>query len=524
MLNDFLISFKVKNAYTVNQIIYSLQRIPLLGKIISNEAYKMADFKIISMIITIIYQIIKIFGFKLLYILVFLIIPLNIYQSYNQELFIHIYLFLALIGCFSNTEIFNPTKDKYYMIVLMKMNAKNHTLSNFIYFLGSIFVGQITAMFLLVNNIVSWYNIILLATLTIFLKLIAINFYFYRMKKSHKVINENKPSSWSLYFGLMIGGLALAYGLPYFNITINLPIFYIFTFIVIILGLFSIKTIFNYDKYTWLYKKLLNKDNVFAVSKDNTQLIATNIQKQISVDKNITSDKNGFAFFHDLFVKRHRKILIDHAKKTTVVILIVSLVIIFLCLINQQVKNGVNSFTLLFLPYMLFLMYFINTGKNITNAMFMNCDHSMLVYRFYRQSNTILALFKERLKTIIVINLLPTVTLAVSLCVLLLVSGGTDNYLNYLIIFFSILAMSIFFSVHNLIIYYLLQPYNVGMEMKSATYNIVSFITYWLCYYISQMQVSTLVFGSLMILFAIVYSFISLFLVYKYAPRTFRLR
>ena len=48
MLNDFLISFKVKNAYTVNQIIYSLQRIPLLGKIISNEAYKMADFKIIS--------------------------------------------------------------------------------------------------------------------------------------------------------------------------------------------------------------------------------------------------------------------------------------------------------------------------------------------------------------------------------------------------------------------------------------------------------------------------------------------
>ena len=524
MLNDFLISLKVKNAYTVNQIIYSLQRFPLLGKLIPNSLYKMKCFKIISIIISIIIQIVKIFGFKLLYILVFLIYPLSIYQSYSQELIIHIYLFLALIGCFSNTEIFNPTKDKYYMIVLMKMNAKNHTLSNFIYFLSSIFIGHITAMFLLVNNIVSWYNIILLATLTILLKFIAINFYFYRMKKSNKVINENKPSSWSVYFGLMIGGLALAYGLPYFNIVISLPVFYVFALIVIVLGLLSIKSIFSYDKYAWLYKKLLNKDTVFAPQQDNTQVIASNIQKQISVDKNITSDKSGFAFFHDLFVKRHRKILIDSAKKTTVVILIVVLVVAILTLINPQIKTSVNSFTLLFLPYMLFLMYFINTGKNITNAMFMNCDHSMLSYRFFRQSKTVLALFKERLKTIIFINLLPTLTLAISLCFLLFITGGTNNYLNYLVIFFSILSMSIFFSVHNLIIYYLLQPYNVGMEMKSSTYTVINIITYWACYYISQMKVTTLVFGSLMILFAVIYSFISLFLVYKYAPKTFKLR
>ena len=524
MLNDFLISFKVKNAYTVNQIIYSLQRFPLLGKLIPSSLYKMKCFKIISIIISIIIQIVKIFGFKLLYVLIFLIYPLSIYQSYSQELFIHIYLFLALIGCFSNTEIFNPTKDKYYMIVLMKMNAKNHTLANFIYFLSSIFIGHITAMLLLVSNIVSWYNIILLALTTIFLKFIAINFYFYRMKKSNKVINENKPSSWSVYLGLLLSGLALAYGLPYFNMTITLPIFYILNILIFVLGLLAIKNIFNYDRYAWLYKKLLNKDTVFAVPQDNTKVIASNIQKQISIDKNITSDKVGFAFFHDLFIKRHRKILIDSAKKTTVVILIVAIVTSILTVINLDIKKGINEFTLLFLPYMLFLMYFINTGKNVTNAMFMNCDHSMLSYRFFRQSKTVLALFKERLKTVIVINLLPTLTLAISLCFLLFISGGTDNYLNYLVIFFSILSMSIFFSVHNLIIYYLLQPYNIGMEMKSSTYTVINIITYWACYYISQMKVTTLVFGSLMILFAIIYSFISLFLVYKYAPKTFKLR
>ena len=39
--------------------------------------------------------------------------------------------------------------------------------------------------------------------------------------------------------------------------------------------------------------------------------------------------------------------------------------------------------------------------------------------------------------------------------------------------------MSMFFSVHYLTIYYLLQPYNAGTEMKSGTYRIVSAYLSW---------------------------------------------
>lgn len=155
--------------------------------------------------------------------------------------------------------------------------------------------------------------------------------------------------------------------------------------------------------------------------------------------------------------------------------------------------------------------------------MFMNCDHSMLSYRFYRQSNTLLSLFKERLKTLIILNLIPAFTMSLVISILLAVSGGA-SFITYIVVFFSIVAMSIFFSVHNLILYYLLQPYNIGMEMKSTTYTIVSIATYWLCYYISDLKVSSFTFGIIMIIFAIVYSLISLFLVYIYAPKTFKLR
>ena len=519
MLNNFLISFKVKNAYIVNELIYNISRIPLIGKLIPNKFYKYKLFKIISIIISIIYNIIKIFGFKLLYIYCFLVLPFN---NVSYFALIQAFLFLAILGSFINTEIFNPTKDKYYMLILMKMDAKSHTIGAFLYFICGIFIGELVALILLTS--IPWYYSLLLVILTIMLKFIAINFYFYRMKKSGKVINENKPESWLLYSLLIIIFLGLAYGLPYLNIIIPKFILWIFASIIFILGLISIKSIIAYPNYAKLYKKLLNKDNLFldnSTVQRNAQ-ISTNL-KQISVDTSITSEKSGFQYFHDLFVKRHSKILLKSAKKTTTGILIIGIILIILLYIFPEFKGSANKIILNYLPFVLFLMYFINTGKSVTNAMFMNCDHSMLSYRFFRQPQTLLSLFRERLKTLILLNLLPALMLSLMISLILFVSGGA-SLITYAVIFFSILSMSIFFSVHNLVLYYLLQPYNIGMEMKSASFTIASLITYWVCYYISDIEVSSLTFGIIMIAFAIIYSLISLILVYKLAPKTFRLR
>ena len=512
MLNKFLISLRVKNAYTVNQIIYGFSKLPLIGKLIPTKFYGFKSFKVISFIISIIRELIRTFGYKLLYIYIFLLLPLTLYKSFDVSYIIHIYIFLALIGNFSNTEIFNPTRDKYYLIVLMKMRSKDYIIPNFIYFLGSIFIGQLVSLILLFFNVITWYQALMLVLFTVSVKSIAISFYFYRMKKKNIIINENKPKSWTLYFGLIIALLLIGYLLPYYNLVIPVNIFYIVFIVTLILGVISFRKVLTYDNYQYLCKELLKQDNIFVTNtSNNTELITKTSREQITLDKGITSDKSGFAYFHDLFIKRHRKILVDSAKKTTMFILIIGIV-------------GINTFALLLLPYMLFLMYFINTGKNITNAMFMNCDHSMLFYRFYREPKIVLSLFKERLKTVIVINLLPTIVLALTLAILLYLSGGTTNPINYIIIILSIISMSIFFSIHNLILYYLLQPYNIGMEMKSTTYTIASLITYWACYYISRIEVSSFIFGIIMIIFVVLYSIISLILIYYYAPKTFKLK
>ena len=107
---------------------------------------------------------------------------------------------------------------------------------------------------------------------------------------------------------------------------------------------------------------------------------------------------------------------------------------------------------------------------------------------------------------------------------ILLVSGGTDNPLNYVVLVVSTLAMSVFFSIHYLTIYYLLQPYTAGTEIKSGTYRIVMLLTYVACYILMNLRLPILGFGLACIAFCVLYSVVATILVYRFAPRTFRLR
>ena len=84
--------------------------------------------------------------------------------------------------------------------------------------------------------------------------------------------------------------------------------------------------------------------------------------------------------------------------------------------------------------------------------------------------------------------------------------------------------MSMFFSIHYLMIYYLLQPYNAGTEMKSGTYRIVLILTYVICFAMMQVRMPIMVFGAMTIAFCVIYGIIASVLVYRFAPRTFRIR
>ena len=165
----------------------------------------------------------------------------------------------------------------------------------------------------------------------------------------------------------------------------------------------------------------------------------------ISTDTSVTSNKNGFAYLNELFIKRHQKILWKSSEKITVGALAVLAVGIFAVLFFPETKEGINKILLNALPYFVFVMYLINRGVGFTRALFVNCDHSLLTYPFYKSPSNILRLFRIRLWEIMKINLLPASVIGVGLAFLLFLSGGTDNPINYVLIFVTITALSIFF-------------------------------------------------------------------------------
>ncbi len=524
MINTFITSFKLKNTYKVNGIIYSLKQLPIIKKLLPSSLYGSRGLKTFANIMSGFMELGGIFLGKALYLLVCVFLPLGLLKADKGESFVHLCIFLSLAGGLLNTQLFNPTKDKYYAIVLMRMDAKKYTLANYYYFLLKIVIGFLP--FSLIFGALSGVSLAICFMIPVFVAEVKVIFAALTLKKytkTQKIKNENLPGPilWTLTALLLIA----AYLPPYLGAALGEGVLVALLILGLIASIISLKYIRGFKDYKRIYKELLTENNLIFNSKSKVQEITKDTYlKKIDIDPIETSSKRGYKYFNELFVKRHRKILTKSAKRTAVIITVIIIITATLCIFNEDIREAVNGLMLTFLPYFLFLMYMINPGKNVTQAMFINCDSSMLSYRFYRQPKIILLLFTERLKSLILINMIPASVIALGLPILLYITGGTDNFLNYILLFTSIIAMSVFFSVHNLVMYYLLQPYNINIEVKSAAYSIISSVTYFICYFAIGKNIPTLTFGSLIIAFSVIYVAVALVLVYKFAPKTFKIR
>ena len=525
MFNTFLISFKLKITYKTNTVIYSLKQIPIIKKILPSSLYQNEGLKIIGGFISLFLEFVKTFLGKFLYLLLMVYAPLFYFNTSKSSTFLHLILILTLIGSFFNTYMFNPTKDKFYAMFLMRMNAKKYTISNYFYEMIRIVVGFLpfTIIFGLLLSL-PLYICFMIPFFIAAIKILVSSYFLNLYERKGIIRDENHPIKTLWVTTIVL--LAVAYLLPFMGIVIPEVLSLIIMIISIIGSIFCIRYLFSFSKYREIYKIILSDTNmdVATMGKNNIQVIKDSNLKNIDDTVDVNSNKEGFSYFNEIFVRRHQKLLVKSMKRITFVCLILLLVISVCVFIIPEFKIKVNEIILVYLPYFVFIMYLINRGQTITQAMFMNCDHSMLTYSIYKKPSNILSLFKERLKTLVGINLIPAAVIGLGLPILLFITGGSSNPYHYLVLFVSIISMSIFFSVHHLVLYYLLQPYNVNSETKSAMYGICNGITYFVCYYMIEVKMPIMIFGVAMIVFSAVYFIVALLLVYRYAHKTFRLR
>lgn len=525
MRNTLRISFSLKNTYRVNSILYAIKQIPILKKILPDSLYRMIGFKIVGHILSWMWEIFSaIFG-KALYFgtlvgLTCLVGEINPTSGFG-DIYMHLFFFITLLGTTLNTYMLSTHRTKYYAIMLLNIDAKKYNISNYFYEILQIaLLYPIAFIILYFTAGVPLWSGLLSVLFTVCVKTAVVGFMLNSFEKGKEVDGTDPFKPLTLPVVTIGAFLAVFFPIighpfPYFALGIGMAVF-------AVLGILGFVKIFKFNQYRAVSRQTLLKAE--AIKTDSKKAVVTNTAKAISADTGIMSNKKGFEYLNELFIKRHKKILWKPVLIISAVCFAVFAIAAIVTLYVPELKADLNGLLLNSLPYFLFIMYAINRGMSYTQALFINCDHSLLTYSVYKKPKNILKLFTIRLREIVKMNLVPAAIIGVGLSVLLFVSGGSDNYANYALLLLTPIAMSIFFSVHNLTIYYLLQPYNANTEIKSGSYSIIMGLTYAVCYMFMNIDMPTLYFGIAIVAFCVIYFAVASLLVYKKAPETFRIR
>lgn len=519
MFNILKMSYKIDMTYAINSFIYSIKHLPIFKELFpDNSLYKSKKLKAVIRILGIILSTARVILYKVLYFWIIYMLANWIMPKNITTGILHIYFIFTALGIIINNKILTTSTKKYFSIVLFNMDAKNFMKANF-------WSDRIINFIL--HSICLWFliksPIIFLFTTFMFLGRFLgerINLLHYN-KYKFPLIN-NYPIYWTVLFISLAACL-----LPLIGIQISNELVALIDIIMIPVAIVCYYGLVKVDNYKLIYKRINTK--VAALnskqSKDYSRQAMVDIKdKDKKIDEKKLKGKKGYDLFNTIFFERHKEILLRSAKWLAAIFLLIIVVVGILMIASPTLQKSLNNFLLNNIAWFVIIMYFINRGAIITQAMFYNCDHSMLTFNFYRNPKVILNVFKTRLLTVSKVNLIPAVVIAIGLPILLYISGGTTNILDYISIPIFIIVLSIFFSIHYLVIYYLFQPYDKNMKMKSITYSIISAMTYIISYSLTDFRMSTTMFSILAIIATVTYSIIALVLVYKKSPQTFKIK
>mgnify|MGYP007069860382 CR=1 FL=1 len=524
MINALVKTLQIDLNYSVNSFIYVLSKLPILRDLITNDIYKSKTIKKVVGFFGILFSIARAVFLKFMYFFVILYICYQLFPDNIVKSFFHIYFCLTILGMFINNKLLNTSKKKYFSILVFNMDATSFFRANLFWNMLTSTIMNSIIIYLFVDHLllspsILYSLILILFTLGVRLVGETANIWFFKKYKYIWYTNNN------LYFPILVFLLGCCF-LPYLNIFIPMRVIMICMVVFLFLGVIAFQQLMKVKDYKLIYKHLSQITDVMNSKneKDYLKQAMVDVQdKDKVIDHKLLEKKTGYDLFNTIFFERHREILLRSARKYSAILVIVYIILGYLMIKYPNYNKSIAEFLHVKLAVFVIIMFFINRGAIITQAMFFNCDHAMLRYNFYREPKIILELFKKRLLTVTKVNLLPAIVIGIGNSVLLWLSTNTYSIVTYITSFLFIISLSIFFSVHYLVIYYLLQPFNKEMEVKKASYSFVTMGTYIVSYWLTGLVLKSEILSVFGILFVLIYIVLALLLVYRVAPRTFKL-
>lgn len=555
-----------------NGMVYALKKTPLIGKIIPDRLYRTTFLKVIYWIFHIIKEVIKlfigkIFGLGMIYL--FALLMKKEYMDFDMvpgvsgpvlyaNFALFFFLIYALCGIMLNKRMFKCTPEKEYLVFMLRMNARKLDNTLFIYDLAKLFIGYLIAGIVAIICGAPFWLWLGIPVLAVFIKLFGTGLQAFSLRMKNK---RHKPMKSSVLGGLLSLTAVMLFMPFVFVIVINgyyVPLTVLLTVaaLLVIFGILGFIELNRFDSN--LHRRAL-RDNIVReeVSMYKSPDTTKNFKK-IKAKGTVKGNKKGFEYLNALFVKRHGKMLYTKPVVFTAVIILIIGLILFIFVYSYFRRFGAdNCFEMVgrnilnmflfgryedplmpyeessafdffrwlvqyHMPAMMILLSAADNSFKSTQAMFINCDNSLMTFSFFKQREKIIRLYDIRLKQLIKVNIAPAVACGLGANLVLFFTGGQDYPFQYLVSILVCVLMSSGYAVIWLSLYYLFQPFTTTVKVKSGVYTVVSTIIYVALSIIVWIPVHTLILAGLLLVITALLVFLMRKLVYKYAPKTWK--
>ena len=537
-LDSLRIILSLKNTVNINSILHGLRSLPIIGKYISEKIYSIRFIKIIAFIISIQKEILKAFLGKLgiVLFLALVSVPVSTFTNHTAATtFLYGFVYFTLIFAFFH-NIFGSTVEGNYAVLMMGMDPKKYVLARLLYKTASILIGYtLFAIPAAVIVKVPCYIALLLpiSAAGYTMGRLGLQMLYFSARQSGNgipvSIEGNTAIITILVLIIIFGGAAVSPWVIYYDMLIVCEIAVAIGVIAAPVGLFLIRK-FPYGLYrTALYAEHTKTE----ISKDKCKK-ANRGYKEFKISEIKTNDKvesrsKGFKYLNDLFLKRHGSVLYGRMMMTIAIgAVLITLASIFL---HYEIKESElpSQSTLRFLfsrhpGIFLFMLFVINSGAHMAHAMFSNCDSAMLMYGFYKDPGAIRKMYNIRCMSVIRLNIIPALMMAVFAVITLVLTGGEDYAGQYIFTVLEIITAVTFFSIRHMTLYYILQPYTSDFLLKSYVYAFITFISGTFFFILIFVPINAKWLTLIGFAILISYYLASNLIIYRFGPKTFRIK
>lgn len=541
MINTIIQGRMLVFVQQVNVLLYYVRKLPFVGEKIPYRLYGETDIKKAIGAIPVVFSVIGAFVGTFLYFLLMIKLPANWIQGFweKEGIFVDqkavmVYLFLIfsfLPGSFLVSNLTEGAKKDYVLLHVMRIPAVQYYRSKMV------LKGVKDTICFLVPLL--WFGFgaesALFVVSLFFTRYIGhagiLQHYRHSEKKGKKVFWKSLGKTF-LMFGII---LALGYGVAaavprlFFDryVMAEVVVFLSFTLV----GMFCFSKVWKYGGYTIFAKKMVSLKDFLEQDDAVKEARAADVQIQ---DKDISKEelrsrkyeeKEGYDYLNAIFFERHKRIVSRAVKSRIIIILAVGLIgAVALLFVGEQMKQKTFEAMTQMMPVMVFVMYLESTGGRICKAMFFNCDISLLKYGYYREADAILKNFKIRLRKLLMLDAVPAAIICGMILLWTLLCGEILAVWKVIPLMAGSLLLSAFFCLFHLFMYYITQPYTEEKTVKSPIFSVVNALVYFGCYLCLQIQTGSWLFTLGVLAVTIIFIPLSYFCVFRFSPKTFKIR